>query len=72
MKKFLALFLVLVLVLSMAACAGNNDTADTSTDDSSTTTEGDKTITIAGLYPLTGSAANSGKTMQYGIDFFMN
>ena len=45
MKKFLALFLVLVLVLSMAACAGNNDTADTSTDDSSTTTEGDKTIT---------------------------
>ena len=69
MKKFLALFLVLVLVLSMAACAGNNDTADTSTDDSSTTTEGDKTITIGGLYPLTGSAANSGKTMQYGIDF---
>lgn len=69
MKKFLALFLVLVLVLSMAACAGNNDTADTSTDDSSTTTEGDKTITIGGLYPLTGSVANSGKTMQYGIDF---
>ena len=69
MKKFLALFLVLVLVLSMAACAGNNDTADTSTDDSSTTTEGDKTSTIGGLYPLTGSAANSGKTMQYGIDF---
>ena len=32
-------------------------------------TAADKTYTIGGLYPLTGSAASSGKTMQYGIDF---
>lgn len=54
MKKFLAIVMVLALVASLTAFASAED---------------DKTIVIGGLYPLTGSAASSGRTMQYGINY---
>ena len=53
MKKILAISLALVLLLSAAVLASAED----------------KKVVIGGLYPLTGSAASSGRTMQYGIDF---
>lgn len=53
MKKVLALLLVLVMLVPAMAFAE----------------AAEKTYVIGGLYPLTGSAASSGKTMQYGIDF---
>lgn len=54
MKKVIALVMVLVMMLSLTLCA---------------TAEAEKKYTIGGLYPLTGSAASSGKTMQYGINY---
>ena len=45
-----------------AETAAQADATDTAAD-------GDKTVTIGGLYPLTGSAASSGQTMQYGINY---
>lgn len=72
MKKILALVLAFVMLLSLAAC-GSNTSVETPTEGApaadNSTVEGEKVYTIGGLYPLTGSAASSGKTMQYGIDY---
>lgn len=59
MKKFLSLVLGLVLALSVSAIVMAEHV----------NSDGEKTITIGGLYPLTGSAASSGRTMQYGINY---
>lgn len=77
MKKIISIALALVMLFSLAACgAGSSDTAASAPEKTDTTTKtdtpaasGDKTVLIGGLYPLTGSAASSGKTMQYGIDY---
>ncbi len=63
MKKLIALLLAMVMVFGLVAC-GSGETAG----ESSTAADG-KTIVIGGLYPLTGSAASSGKTMQFGINY---
>lgn len=54
MKKVLSLILALVMVLFLIVVASADE---------------EKVYTIGGLYPLTGSAASSGKTMQNGINF---
>lgn len=54
MKKILAILMTLAILASLAVVAG---------------AEGEKTVVIGGLYPLTGSAASSGRTMQYGINY---
>lgn len=53
MKKILAIVMALTLLVSLVAFASAED----------------KTVVIGGLYPLTGSAASSGRTMQYGINY---
>lgn len=75
MKKILALVLTFAMLLTMVAC-GSQTTAqtptkgqDTPATNASSTNNAEKVYTIGGLYPLTGSAASSGKTMQYGIDY---
>ena len=47
MKKFLTLALSLALCLSLAACGGSNDTADTDTGDTSGDTAETVTLTVA-------------------------
>lgn len=70
MKKILALVLALVMLLSLAACGSAPEASVEDAPAAETpVAEGEKVYTIGGLYPLTGSAASSGKTMQYGIDY---
>lgn len=68
MKKFVAIILTLVMVFSLVAC-GKQPADPAEPSKSSMENSGDKVFTIGGLYPLTGAAASSGKTMQYGIDY---
>ena len=63
MKKLIAFLLAMVMVFGLAACGseqgGSEEAAGAQKD----------VVVIGGLYPLTGSAASSGKTMQFGINF---
>ena len=60
-KTFYAVVLCL-LVITMAFSGCDKKSSGSQTDE-------DKTILIGGLYPLSGSMADSGKTMQFGINF---
>ena len=60
-KTFYAVVLCL-LVITMAFSGCGKKSSGSQTDE-------DKTILIGGLYPLSGSMADSGKTMQFGINF---
>ena len=71
LTKLLCLVLCLALVLSLAACASNEQTssdADTSTDTSSDadTADGDKTLLLGLIGPMTGDNANYGTSTRDG------
>lgn len=77
MKKIIAMILALAMLLSLAACGGSGSTEAKPTEAPAANAPaaeapaaaGEKTVVIGGLYPLTGSAASSGQTMQYGINY---
>jgi branched-chain amino acid transport system substrate-binding protein len=66
MKKVLALLITLVMMATLLASCGDNDT---SSDDNSTSDSSSEAIKLGALYPLTGAMADSGKTMQNGIEY---
>ena len=51
MKKLTALILVMVMALSLAACSGGNDPADTTADTSTTTPSTDTTTSAPDTTP---------------------
>lgn len=71
MKKILALVLAFVMLFTLVACGSEPEVepSDESVPVADAPDDGEKVYTIGGLYPLTGSAASSGKTMQFGIDY---
>lgn len=77
MKKILALIMAAMMTLSLAACGGSPSDSSSGgsqsvpgdSSGSQDSSDSNKTIVIGGLYPLTGSAASSGKTMQHGINY---
>ena len=81
LTKLLCLVLCLALVLSLAACASNEQTSsdadtssdtssdastDSSTDTSADTTDGDKTLLLGLIGPMTGDYANYGTSTRDG------
>ena len=68
-KKVLSLLLVFCMVIgTLAGCGGGSDSSGGS--DSAGGSEGGSghSIVIGAVYPMTGDLADSGKTMQQGID----
>ena len=67
MKKFLALTLSLAMALSLAACGNSSSSGDsTSGSGSQTASDGNITIRIGGIGPLTGGNATYGLATYYG------
>ena len=73
LTKLLCLVLCLAMVFSLAACASSNDTADNSTsnDDNTSSTNGDaangdKTVVLGLIGPMTGDYANYGTSTRDG------
>lgn len=64
MKKALALVLAIVMVLSFAACGGNE--ADPGTTPNTPAAEGEKVLKMGGIGPLTGDYANYGVSVNQG------
>ena len=77
MKKFLALFLAMIMALSLVACGGGAKEEPKAEEPkaeepaASTESEGD-TIKIGGVYPLTGSVAAIGQNIVKGIEYAVN
>ena len=71
LKKFLAILLAMVMVLSLAACGGNADSGNGESADTQTAeTEGINTaaIKIGGIGPTSGPAAIYGQATQHGAE----
>lgn len=70
MKKFLALFLALIMVLGLAACGSTETTTSTSetteTTETAATEESKGEILIGCLQDITGSTSALGKSVQTG------
>ena len=62
-KIYVVVLCLLVLSIAFSGCAKKAEEIQS---------DEDKFILIGGLYPLSGSMADSGRTMQYGIDFAIN
>lgn len=69
MKKLISIVLALAMLLTLVACGSAAPAEEAGSKEVASAANGDKVVTIGGLYPLTGSAASSGKTMQYGINY---
>ena len=70
MKKILALVLVCVLALSMFACGGNGEAAQTGDANNNETTGG--TLKIGGIGPTTGGAAIYGTAVMNAAQLAVN
>ncbi|MCD7844738.1 MAG: ABC transporter substrate-binding protein [Oscillospiraceae bacterium] len=71
MKKFLALLLALVMVLSLAACgsSSSNDTAADADETTETAESGNPTVTIGVFEPLSGDNGAGGKQEVLGMQY---
>ena len=70
LTKLLSLVLCLAMLFSLAACASKDDTTtDTSsdtTDTADTTSDGEKTVRLGLIGPMTGDNANYGTSTRDG------
>ena len=70
-KKFFALMMAMVMVLSLAACGGSDAKEETPSNNDSTATEAPAEGTafkLGGTGPLTGGAAIYGNAVKYGAE----